>query len=71
MMTLKVIVAALGAGFLVSMYSGDFGADVILAIATCLFVVPCFPRKVWLSQRRAILQAMRREGFTLKLCACC
>lgn len=36
MMTLKLIVAALGAGFLISVYSGDFGADIVLAIATCL-----------------------------------
>lgn len=36
MMTLKVIVAALGAGFLISMYSGDFGSDVVLALVTFL-----------------------------------
>ena len=36
MITLKVIAVALGAGILFSMYSGDFGADVVLAIVTCL-----------------------------------
>jgi len=36
MIALKVIVVALGAGVLFSMYSGDFGADLILAIVSCL-----------------------------------
>jgi hypothetical protein len=36
MITLKVIAVALGAGLLLSMYSGDLGADVILTIVACL-----------------------------------
>jgi hypothetical protein len=36
MIALKVIVVALGAGVLFSMYSGDLGADLILAIVSCL-----------------------------------
>jgi hypothetical protein len=35
MITLKAIVVALGAGFLFTMYSGDLGADVVLAIIAC------------------------------------
>jgi hypothetical protein len=36
MITFKVIALALGAGALFSMYSGDFGADLVLAIVSCL-----------------------------------
>jgi hypothetical protein len=36
MITLKVIAIALGAGVLFSMYSGDLGADIVLAIASWL-----------------------------------
>jgi hypothetical protein len=36
MIILKLLAVALGAGFLFSMYSGDLGADVVLAIVSCL-----------------------------------
>jgi hypothetical protein len=36
MITLKVIAVFIGAGMLVSLYSGDLGADFVLAIVTCL-----------------------------------
>jgi len=35
MITLKAIAVALGAGFLFTVYSGDLGADVFLAIIAC------------------------------------
>jgi hypothetical protein len=35
-MTLKAIAVVLGAGALFSMYSGEFGADLVLAIVACL-----------------------------------
>jgi hypothetical protein len=36
MITLKVIAVVLGAGLLFSMYSGELGTDVVLAIVACL-----------------------------------
>jgi hypothetical protein len=36
MIMLKLVAVALGAGLLFSMYSGDLGADVVLAIVSCL-----------------------------------
>jgi hypothetical protein len=36
MIALKVVALALGIGIAVSIYSGDFGTDVILAIVACL-----------------------------------
>ncbi|MET4023059.1 hypothetical protein ABIC10_008200 [Bradyrhizobium sp. S3.2.12] len=36
MITLKTIAVVLGAGFIFTMYSGDLGADVVLAIVACL-----------------------------------
>jgi len=36
MITLKVIAVVIGAGILASFYSGDLGAEVVLAIVTCL-----------------------------------
>jgi hypothetical protein len=34
--TLKLISAVAAAGFFVSMFAGNFGADFVLAIAACL-----------------------------------
>ena len=36
MLVLKVIALFLGAGMLVSLFAGEFGADLLLAITTCL-----------------------------------
>jgi hypothetical protein len=36
MIALKVVALALGLGITWSIYSGDFGADVVLAILACL-----------------------------------
>lgn len=36
MIAIKVIALALSVGFAWSIYSGDFGADVVLAIVACL-----------------------------------
>jgi hypothetical protein len=36
MLTLKAIAVVLGAGSIFTMYSGDLGADVVLAIVACL-----------------------------------
>ncbi len=36
MIMLKAIAVVLGAELLVSMYSGDLGTDVVLAIVACL-----------------------------------
>jgi hypothetical protein len=36
MITLKAIAVARGAGFIFAMFSGDLGADVVLAIVACL-----------------------------------
>ena len=36
MIALKVVALALGVGIGWSIYSGDFGADVVLAIIACL-----------------------------------
>jgi hypothetical protein len=36
MIALKVVALALGVGIAWSIYSGDFGADVVLAIVACL-----------------------------------
>jgi hypothetical protein len=36
MLTLKAIAIVLGAGFFFTMYSGDLGGDVVLAIVACL-----------------------------------
>jgi len=36
MIALKVIAVAIGAGVVLSMYFGDLGADVVLAIMSCL-----------------------------------
>jgi hypothetical protein len=36
MIALKVVALALGVGIAWSVYSGDFGTDVILAIVACL-----------------------------------
>lgn len=36
MIRLKAIAAALGAGFVFAMFSGDLGADVVLAVVACL-----------------------------------
>ncbi|MET3991935.1 hypothetical protein ABIB95_003766 [Bradyrhizobium sp. LA2.1] len=36
MIILKVFAVVLGAGILFTMYSGDLGADVVLAIVSCL-----------------------------------
>ncbi|TWB04545.1 hypothetical protein FBZ96_1021022 [Bradyrhizobium stylosanthis] len=36
MIALKLLAVALGAGFVLSMYFGDLGADVVLAIISCL-----------------------------------
>lgn len=36
MIALKVVGLVLGAGILLTMYSGDFGADLALAIVACL-----------------------------------
>jgi hypothetical protein len=36
MLTLKVIALFLGAGVLLSLFAGEFGADLLLAITTCL-----------------------------------
>jgi hypothetical protein len=36
MITLEAISVALGAEFIFTMYLGDLGADVVLAIVTCL-----------------------------------
>ena len=36
MIILKVSAVVLGAGILFTMYSGDLGADVVLAIVSCL-----------------------------------
>jgi hypothetical protein len=36
MIVLKVFALVVGAGILFTMYSGDLGADVVLAIMACL-----------------------------------
>lgn len=36
MITLKAIALVVGAGFIFTAYSGDLGADVVLAIVACL-----------------------------------
>jgi hypothetical protein len=36
MIVLKVFAVVVGAGILFTMYSGDLGADVVLAIIACL-----------------------------------
>ena len=36
MIALKLIAVAVGAGVVLSLYSGDLGADVVLAIISCL-----------------------------------
>ncbi|MEH2485439.1 hypothetical protein V1280_001378 [Bradyrhizobium sp. AZCC 2230] len=36
MITLKVIAVVLGTGLLFSIYSGELGTDVVLAIVACL-----------------------------------
>jgi|KBSMisStandDraft_5_1062788.scaffolds.fasta_scaffold9604679_1 hypothetical protein len=36
MITLKAIALVVGAGFIFAMYSGELGADVVLAIVACL-----------------------------------
>lgn len=36
MIILKVLAVVLAAGVLFTMYSGDLGADVVLAIVSCL-----------------------------------
>jgi hypothetical protein len=36
MITLKAIALVVGAGFIFAAYSGDLGADVVLAIVACL-----------------------------------
>jgi hypothetical protein len=36
MITLKAIGLVVGAGFIFTAYSGDLGADVVLAIVACL-----------------------------------
>jgi hypothetical protein len=36
MLALKAIVLFLGAGMLVSVFAGEFGPDLLLAITTCL-----------------------------------
>ncbi|MFK4725174.1 hypothetical protein ABIE89_006274 [Bradyrhizobium niftali] len=36
MIVLKVFAVVVGAGILFTMYSGDLGADVVLAIMACL-----------------------------------
>jgi hypothetical protein len=36
LIALKAIAAALGAGFIFTMFSGDLGADVVLAVVACL-----------------------------------
>lgn len=36
MVALQLIAVVLGGGILFSMYSGDLGADVVLAIVACL-----------------------------------
>lgn len=36
MIALKVVAVVIGAGVLVSLYSADLGADVVLAIVACL-----------------------------------
>ena len=36
MLTIKAIALVLGAGFIFTMYSGDLGGDVVLAIVACL-----------------------------------
>lgn len=36
MITLKAFALVVGAGFIFTAYSGDLGADVVLAIVACL-----------------------------------
>ncbi len=36
MIVLKILAVVVGAGILFTMYSGDLGADVVLAIMACL-----------------------------------
>lgn len=36
MIVLKIFAVVVGAGILFTMYSGDLGADVVLAIMACL-----------------------------------
>jgi len=36
MIALKIVALVLGAGVFFAMYSGDLGADVVLAIVACL-----------------------------------
>ena len=36
MITLKAIALVVGAGFIFATYSGELGADVVLAIVACL-----------------------------------